>query len=91
MLTVKHISETSGSEMIYAVDRVQAITVGDTSQKPGKQYHHVVLIFADGHDFDLSENGEVYVMNDQGKTIAKYYLPYPHSGIGLKTQSLGQH
>lgn len=69
MMTVKHIT-LSGEEFVFATTHVNFI--------PGSAKHHVTtkasLWWYDESGSHELDDGSVYVMNEHGKTVARYML-----------------
>lgn len=62
MLTIRHIGNR-GDESIYSVESV--------NWYPNAETREVVAFIPNGQPWHIKE-GTVYVMNDMGKTVAKY-------------------
>lgn len=82
MMTIKHIT-LSGEEFIYATTHVNLVPVA-AREKPvgGPTTSDIVWHYdADGRSHPL-QGGTVFVMNEHGKTVARY-------DIGASMVSLG--
>ncbi len=68
MLTIRHIEPGSGYEAIYETKAIwrEPSAPGDVFAETGR-----------GEEPLRFGTGSVFVMNDNGKTIAVYYLPVP--------------
>lgn len=73
MMTVKHIT-LSGEEFVYATTHVNFVPASALAnqQAGGPPPHDTVWRYdADGRAYDLA-GGTVFVMNEHGKTVARY-------------------
>jgi hypothetical protein len=79
MLTVKHVMP-DGHEEIYAAVRAGATKAAITANEPRGQFHietakgDIVILGGEG-------DGVFYVMNDAGKTVAKYDFNPPQAAV----------
>lgn len=86
MFTIKHIT-LSGTEIIYSGEHIRFEPEGlCVSTNPNSSSPAMVSFFhAKGHQVEIG-GGTVFVMNDAGKTVARYDLgasPVPIVGDGL--------
>jgi hypothetical protein len=74
MLTVRHIAP-NGFEMIVQCEQVSFTPEGyiDDANRARPE----VFIEKKGETMIPISDGEIYVMNDAGKTVASYHLAYP--------------
>jgi len=71
MMTVKHIA-LSGEEFVYPTTHVNFVPGAIQDKEPGKPApRDAVWFYADGQASPLI-GGTVFVMNDHGKTVARY-------------------
>ncbi|RVG88687.1 hypothetical protein [Sinorhizobium meliloti] len=71
MMTVKHI-DNSGEEFVYPTTHVNFIPAA--IKPPASSVSASVWRYAeDGRAYEI-DNGSVYVMNEHGRTVARYML-----------------
>jgi hypothetical protein len=87
MLTVKWIKR-NGEQVIYAAQGDVGFSPGARAEgdNPGRK-GKVVFVSAEGHVPCSIDSGEVYVMNDAGRTVANYILSTVEFEHGLMPQA----
>ena len=86
MLTINAKTKDGSLEDIYEVEKVTARCADPKNPTPGK-HDYVDVTMADGREFILA-GVDIYVMNKDGNTIAKYILPVLPADAPVTSQDL---